>query len=92
MCPDSPDAPSKRRKPEPGMVLDAAQKLGLDLTRSWMIGDKAADVECGRNAGIRSVQVRTGEGELQRTELADYFAEDFADAVDFILRSSAGGD
>lgn len=43
------------RKPEPGMLLEAARALNVDLARSWMIGDTDADVEAGRAAGCRTV-------------------------------------
>ncbi len=86
MCPDRPDAPSERRKPAPGMIFEAARDLKIDLARSWMIGDKASDVECGQNANVKSVQVRTGEGEKQRSAEAVYFAEGFEEAVRFVLR------
>ncbi len=85
MCPDAPNVPSERRKPAPGMVFEATRDLNLDLPRSWFIGDKAADVECGRNAGIPAVQVQTGEGAAQRSEIAAYFAPSFPEAVDFII-------
>ena len=65
-CPDSPGVPSTRRKPEPGMLLEAAAEHGIDLARSWMVGDKAADVECGRRAGARTVLVLTGYGAGQQ--------------------------
>jgi len=61
-APDHPDNPSPRRKPAPGMILEAAAEHNLDLTRSWMIGDKALDIECGRNAGVRTILVETGYG------------------------------
>jgi len=40
------------RKPNPGMLLKAAKQHGLDLPRSWMIGDRESDVQTGRNAGV----------------------------------------
>jgi D-glycero-D-manno-heptose 1,7-bisphosphate phosphatase len=61
-APDHPDTPSTRRKPAPGMILEAAADLGLDLSRSWMIGDKALDIEAGKNAGVRTILVETGYG------------------------------
>jgi histidinol-phosphate phosphatase family protein len=61
-CPDVPGTPSTRRKPEPGMVLEAAAAHGLDLPASWLIGDKSADTECGRRAGLRTIVVATGYG------------------------------
>jgi D-glycero-D-manno-heptose 1,7-bisphosphate phosphatase len=50
------------RKPNPGMVEDAARDLGLDLSRSWVIGDKWLDVQLGAAVGARSILVRTGWG------------------------------
>jgi D-glycero-D-manno-heptose 1,7-bisphosphate phosphatase len=50
------------RKPRPGMLLAAARDHGLDLTRSWMIGDKVCDLAAGAAAGCATVLVRTGHG------------------------------
>ena len=50
------------RKPAPGMLVQASLDLNLDLTRSWMIGDKLIDVQAGRAAGVQSMIVRTGYG------------------------------
>jgi len=50
------------RKPKPGMFLSAARDLGLDLSRSWMIGDKLSDLAAGAGVGCRTVLVRTGHG------------------------------
>lgn len=50
------------RKPKPGMLLKAAGDLNLDLSRSWMIGDKLDDLRAGAAAGCRTVLVRTGYG------------------------------
>jgi D-glycero-D-manno-heptose 1,7-bisphosphate phosphatase len=43
------------RKPKPGLLLQAADELAVDLTRSFMIGDRASDIEAGRAAGCRTV-------------------------------------
>lgn len=51
------------RKGKPGMLLQAARDFDIDLKRSYMVGDKVADVEAGKNAGCRSVMVLTGYGE-----------------------------
>lgn len=48
------------RKPGPGMLLRAASDMGVDLSQSWMIGDRLSDVLAGVNAGCRSIRVRTG--------------------------------
>ncbi|HET6409397.1 MAG TPA: HAD-IIIA family hydrolase [Chthoniobacteraceae bacterium] len=87
-CADSPDLDSQHRKPAPGMVLDAARDHGIGLTRSWMVGDKPIDVQCGRAAGTRSILVLTGRGSRNDGEDADFVANDLAEAVDFILKHS----
>ncbi len=51
-CPHAPEANCACRKPAPGMLLDAAEELGIDLASSIVIGDKASDVEAGRAAGV----------------------------------------
>ncbi len=50
------------RKPHPGMLVRSAAKLGLDLARSWMVGDKLSDLQAGAAAGCRTILVRTGYG------------------------------
>lgn len=82
-CAEGPRAGSHRRKPEPGMVLEAAAELGIDLGKSYFIGDKGSDVECGRRAGTRTILVLTGYGARQRHQ-ADYTARDVAAAVEWI--------
>ncbi|MDB4962304.1 MAG: gmhB [Myxococcales bacterium] len=54
-CPHAPDAGCRCRKPAPGMLLDAAAELGLDLATSVMVGDKVSDLEAGRAAGCGRV-------------------------------------
>ena len=83
-CPDPPGVPSTRRKPAPGMALEAAAEYDLDLARSFFIGDKAADIECGRRAGTRTVLVLTGYGREQRCE-PDFTAADIVQAVELAL-------
>jgi D-glycero-D-manno-heptose 1,7-bisphosphate phosphatase len=82
-CPDAPGTPSTRRKPEPGMVFEAAAEFDIDLARSWMIGDKAVDVECGRRAGVRTLLVQTGYGREQDCA-PDYRARDVAEAIEIV--------
>ena len=83
-CPDVPGVPSLRRKPEPGMLLEASGEFGVDLGASYMVGDKAADIECGRRAGAGAILVLTGYGREQ-TCVADFTAADAAGAADWIL-------
>jgi D-glycero-D-manno-heptose 1,7-bisphosphate phosphatase len=84
-CADHPDQPTERRKPKPGMLLEAAADLEIDLSGSWMIGDKPIDVECGRNAGCRTVLVRTGYGSKQSNTNADFVMKDITEALQHIL-------
>jgi D-glycero-D-manno-heptose 1,7-bisphosphate phosphatase len=66
----SPDTEENapRRKPNPGMLLEAAEKHDLDLKRSWMVGDQKKDIEAGRRAGCKTVFVGPSGG----TTGADY--------------------
>ncbi len=62
------------RKPKPGLLLTAACELDIDLSRSWMIGDKPCDAEAGTAAGCRAVPVRTGYGQNLPGAVADLAA------------------
>ena len=63
IAPEAPDVPSRGRKPSPQFLFDARDEFGIDLAKSYMIGDKLIDLECGWNAGVkRSVLLRTGYG------------------------------
>lgn len=80
------------RKPAAGMLEDAAAKHGLDLHRSYMIGDKSTDVEVGQNAGCRTVLLKSGygerilAGEYQWPCQPDHVSDTLADAVEWVLR------
>ena len=84
-CPDAPGTPSARRKPEPGMLLEAAAEFELDLARSYMVGDKSDDVECGKRAGVTTIQVLTGYGAEQPCA-PDYRASNVVQAIEIVLR------
>ena len=75
---------SRRRKPEPGMLLDAAAALNLDLTRSWMIGDRWRDIDCGHAAGCRTVFLDCGYDERLRVT-PDFTVKSFAAAAGIVL-------
>jgi D-glycero-D-manno-heptose 1,7-bisphosphate phosphatase len=66
------------------MVLEAARDLGLDLQRSYLVGDKSSDIECGRRAGVRTALVMTGYGAGEACK-ADITAPDFSAAVEHVL-------
>jgi D-glycero-D-manno-heptose 1,7-bisphosphate phosphatase len=87
-CPDAPGQPSKCRKPAPGMVLAAAADHNVDLSRSFLIGDKEIDAECAHNAGVRSIRVRTGFDKATDGSCADWVAEDLPAAAEIILKAT----
>jgi D-glycero-D-manno-heptose 1,7-bisphosphate phosphatase len=102
-CPHHPEAPLEAyrricecRKPRPGMILAAARELGLDLTRSVMVGDRRLDVASGHAAGVRAVLVRTGLGAAEEEDLVedpgaqpDAILNNLMEAVGWILRNSS---
>lgn len=63
VAPEHPEMPSRGRKPSPQFLFDARDEFGIDLSQSYLIGDKLIDLECGWNAGVKtSILVRTGYG------------------------------
>lgn len=95
-CPYHPEAilPEYRRehpwrKPRPGMLLQAARDLALDLSASWMIGDQPRDIEAGRAAGCRTVLV--GDAEVDNQTQPTAAATDFTEAVDLVLAAGKPG-
>jgi len=75
--------PCDCRKPAPGMLLDAAAALGLDLSGSWMVGDTDADITAGRAAGCRTLLIRNPASVHKRLQAieADLAADSLADAM-----------
>jgi D-glycero-D-manno-heptose 1,7-bisphosphate phosphatase len=67
------------------MIKDAEKEFGIDLGRSFMIGDKKVDVEMGHNAGCKSILVLTGKGIKEKeNSKADYIAKDLVDAARWV--------
>ncbi len=80
------------RKPKPGLIQRAASELNIELSKSWMIGDRYSDIELARNAGVQSAFVLSGYGrgewEYQRAvwkHQPDLVAEDLLEAVTKIV-------
>ena len=74
------------RKPKPGMILAAAAELGIDLARSFMVGDRSGDVEAGRSAGCATIFIDLGYAET--APLApDHIARSIAQAADVIIET-----
>jgi D-glycero-D-manno-heptose 1,7-bisphosphate phosphatase len=68
-CPHGPDDGCDCRKPQVGMIKQAANEFSIDLANSWIIGDKKSDLETGFNAGIATALVLTGYGESELATL-----------------------
>jgi len=84
-CPDVPGEHSSHRKPSPGMILQAKREHQIDLARSFFVGDKEIDVECGRNAGVCTIRVQTGFDRDVSGSAADWTAKDLPAAAQLIL-------
>jgi D-glycero-D-manno-heptose 1,7-bisphosphate phosphatase len=92
LCPHRPEDDCECRKPKPGLLLQAAQELSLDFSRSWMVGDAWSDMLAGQAVGLRgTILVRTGRGreqflQPQPENLKSFFAaHDLADAARIIV-------
>jgi heptosyltransferase-2 len=84
-CPHHPAEHCPCRKPEPGMLLRARVKHGIDLKRSFVVGDKEADMILARAVGAKGIFVKTGQDKESLS--ADYTAKDLKEAADFIIRN-----
>ena len=72
------------RKPKPGMLLNAAKALGIDLAQSWMVGDRWRDVDCGHAAGCKTIFIARGYAE-ELKQKPDFSARNLGEAADIIL-------
>lgn len=83
---DGDDVP--RRKPNPGMIIDAAEKFNVFLKSSFMVGDRWRDIDAGRNAGCRTIFIDYGYGESLRC-MPDKTVKSLVESVDWILNYPA---
>lgn len=86
-CPHSPESSCSCRKPEIGMIKKAKEDFNIDLKKSYFIGDRTSDIQCGHNAGCKTILVKTGNaGEDGRYSMRpDFVADDLYEAVNLIL-------
>jgi D,D-heptose 1,7-bisphosphate phosphatase len=94
-CPAHPDYSTEDecscRKPSAKLLLEAAKEYNIDLDKSYFIGDSVSDIQCGKNAGIKTILVRTGKGEesfsiLQKeNNFPTFVANNLINACNFIL-------
>ena len=81
------------RKPDSGLLTQAAREHGIELTRSWMVGDILDDIEAGRRARCRTILINNGnetEWDLSGERWPEALAEDLLSAAQIILASGAG--
>jgi len=74
-----------RRKPNPGLLIEAARVHAIDLEASFMVGDRWRDIEAGRRAGCKTIFIDRGYTERQPDPAPDHIATGLAGAVDWIL-------
>jgi D-glycero-D-manno-heptose 1,7-bisphosphate phosphatase len=72
------------RKPKPGLLLNAARELGIELAQSWMVGDRWRDIDCGRTAGCRTIFIDRGYIEELKQQ-PDFRVKNLAEAAEIIL-------
>ncbi len=99
-CPFHPDFSSEEdclcRKPSPKMILDAANDLNIDLSKSYFVGDTAADIIAGLTVQLKTILVKTGKGVesisiLQNeNNFPSFVAENLTEAYKFIINDSTG--
>lgn len=92
MCPHKPEDSCSCRKPQPGLLVDAAQIYSIDLTKSVMIGDAWTDLQAGQAAGVgKTGLVLTGRGQTQlrlmrpKVDSSENVFKDLAEALDSLL-------
>ncbi len=99
-CTAHPDFNSEEecqcRKPSPQMIFEAAKVYEIDLSLSYLIGDAKTDIEAAKNAGCKSILIKTGYGKesfnalLSENNLPNFVAENFKEACDFIINDISG--
>jgi heptosyltransferase-2 len=88
-CPHHPDEHCSCRKPEPGLLLRARNDFGIDLKRSFVVGDKESDMLLAKAVGAGAIHVATGKESLY--PFADYSARDLNSVVEIITRADRRG-
>lgn len=90
-CPHFPDDGCKCRKPNTGMIEQACEYFDIDLSESWMVGDKKLDIGMGFNAGTKTALVRTGYGNEHQNDLErqpDVIADNLLEFAKYVVNNS----
>ncbi len=85
VCPHGESDNCDCRKPKPKLIFEAAAKYDIDLSESWMIGDRITDVETGINAGLKTILVQTGA--VMKAPDADFVVVDLLEAAKIITQN-----
>lgn len=92
-CPHRPEDGCPCRKPKPGLLERAADELGIDLSSSYMVGDKVEDIEVIHRVGGKGILVLTGYGEQQKDwpgRPPDFVAQDVLEAAYWVILQEGG--
>ena len=87
MCPHSSEDKCECRKPKPTLLLQAAKDFNVDLSKTYMVGDRESDIKAGINAGTKTVLVKTANVPVEVKE-ATYTAQNLLEAVKYISTNS----
>ncbi|MBI3026535.1 HAD family hydrolase [Candidatus Woesearchaeota archaeon] len=88
LCPHKPEDSCECRKPKIKLLKDAEEEMGIDLKKSFFIGDRKKDIDMGHSAGCKSILVLTGHGAKAKQESkANYVANDLLDAAKWIIEN-----
>lgn len=86
ICPHKPEDNCECRKPKAKLIKDAEKEFDIDLSKSFMVGDKKIDVQMGHNAGVKTILVLTGNGMKEKENAkVDYVASDLVCAAKWVL-------
>jgi len=91
-CPHKDENNCECRKPKPGMLKQAEKEFGIDLKKSFVIGDRFVDVDAGKNVGAKTILVETGYGEQsvkwgnENEQHADFTAQNLYEGIQYIKR------
>ncbi len=93
-CPHHPEGKVKEyrkkcscRKPEMGLLKAAAKDLDIDMSKSWMVGDRAGDILAGEKAGVKTILLESGYGlrGLEKEVTPDYTLNDLRDVMEVLI-------
>ena len=87
LCPHSPDQDCTCRKPLTGMIDNILKNHEIDLTNSWLIGDKSSDIKCAINANIKNtIQVKSGHSFIESESLANFVCDSLKNIPKIIIK------